>query len=64
MENTRLAIAETQYEETGLLKWIKLVYSAPVCNLLIQARLVIFGRYVLVFWTANTEIADKKTHFN
>ncbi len=30
----------------------------------IQASLVIRGRYVPLFWTANTEFADKKTHFD
>jgi hypothetical protein len=30
----------------------------------IQVSLVIRGRYVPLFWTANTEFADKKTHFD
>ncbi len=30
----------------------------------IQACLAISGRYVLLFWTANTQFADKKTHFD
>jgi hypothetical protein len=39
----------------------------PVSTLLlflIQVSLVIRGRYVPLFWTANTEFADKKTHFD
>jgi len=28
----------------------------------IQVNLVIFGTYVPLFWTTNTEFADKKTH--
>ncbi len=38
--------------------------SRLVLGLHIQASLVIRGRYVPVFWTANTEFADKKTHFD
>jgi hypothetical protein len=30
----------------------------------VQASLFIRGRYVPVFWTANTEFADKKAHFD
>jgi hypothetical protein len=30
----------------------------------IQASLVIRGGYVPVFWAANTEFVDKKTHFD
>ena len=30
----------------------------------VQVGLVIRGRYVLLFWIANTEFADKKTHFD
>jgi hypothetical protein len=30
----------------------------------VQVSLVIRGRYVPLFWTANTEFADKKTHFD
>ncbi len=32
--------------------------------MIIQVCLVIRGRYVLPFWTANTEFADKNTHFD
>jgi len=30
----------------------------------LQENLVIRGRYVPLFWTANTEFAEKKTHFD
>ncbi len=30
----------------------------------IQVNLGFHGRYVPLFWTANTGFADKKTHFN
>jgi hypothetical protein len=30
----------------------------------VQVSLIIRGIYVPVFWTANTEFADKKTHFD
>jgi hypothetical protein len=39
MENTRLAIAETLYEETGLLKWIKLASPTPVIWLHIRKNM-------------------------
>jgi hypothetical protein len=29
-----------------------------------QVGLIICGRYVPLIWTANTESADKKTHFD
>jgi hypothetical protein len=29
-----------------------------------QVSLVIRGRYVPLFWTANTKFADKRTHFD
>ena len=38
MDNTRLAIAETQYEETGLLKWIKLAYPAMVITFILEKQ--------------------------
>ena len=38
------------------------VFFYPI--LAIQVSLVIRGRYVPLFWTANTEFADKKTHFD
>ncbi len=33
-------------------------------SLTVQVSLVIRGRYVPLFWTANTEFADKKTQFD
>ncbi len=30
----------------------------------VQVSLVMRGRYVCLFWTANTEFADKNTHFD
>ena len=33
-------------------------------NLLIQVSIVIRGRYVTSFWTANTELADKNSIFD
>jgi hypothetical protein len=33
-------------------------------NYEVQVDLVIRGRHILLFWTSNTEFADKKTHYD
>ena len=49
----------------GLIFYIQIRNTRP--NYLgnrVQVGLVIRGRYVPLFWTANTKFADKKTHFD
>jgi hypothetical protein len=50
------------FKPAFLNRWIASIHFEAVKS--VQVSLGIRGRYVPLFWTVNTEFADKKTYFD